>query len=473
MSTSTTSTATSPLIQSSTGLGSGLNINSIVTQLVAAEGQPTYNRINKQESAINTRLSGLGTLKSALSTFQTAVNALKTGTIFQTNSATSSNSAILTVTPGTGSVAASHAIEVTHLAASQSSITTAEFANTAATVGTGTLTFTSAGSSFSLTVDSSNNSLVGLRDAINSASGNTSVSASIVNVDNAAGTGTISKLVLTAKNSGTANAFTVSGTDNDGNNTDNSGLSQIFSANLANQTTAADAVIKVDGQTATRSSNTISNVLQGVTLNLQSAVPGTTVNVGVSLNTGAISTAVNNFVNAYNTLHSTTASLGAYGGVGGANGQLFADPTLEYVTNQMRTLSTGVVSSATGGYNSLAMIGVSVDKTGVMSLDSTQLNKALSANVQSVSNVFSSSDGVATRLGASLSNMLLSSGSISSQTTSLNNQLAALEKQRAAEQRYLDSYQASLQKQYAAMDALVGKYNSTSSYLTSWIAKGA
>lgn len=594
MSSVSSSTQASSLIQSSTGLGSGINIGSIVSQLVTAEGQGTYDRINRQEAAISTHLSGIGTLKSALSTFQAAVSKLQTGSIFQTNAATSSNSDILTVTPGTGSVAANHDIEVLQLATAQSSISNAEFANAAATVGTGKLTFTStSGASFNVDINSANNSLAGVRDAINNAVGNTSVSASIVNVDSGNGTGTVSKLVLTAKQTGTANAFSVSGVDSDLNNTDTNGLSQLFSGNLSNQatatqasitkagfangaavvgtgtlsfanasgstfnvtidntnnsltgirdainnaagntlvsasvisvnnasgsgtvsklvltskqpgsagavtvsgvdgdanntdaaglsqlfsanlnqTTATDAIINVDGQKATRSTNAMSDVLQGVTLNLQSAAVGTKVNVGVTLDTATITGAINGFVSAYNALHSTTKSLQSYGGVGGTNGDLFGDPTVEYVSSQMRSLSTSVVSSLNGGYNSLAMIGVNIDQNGVMSLDSTQLNKALSSNVQSVSNVFSAVDGVATRLKTSLTAVLQSGGSLDTQTNSLNSAMTALEKERLNEQSYLDNYQKTLQKQYNAMDSLVGKYNSTSSFLTSWIAKG-
>ncbi|OAI06601.1 flagellar filament capping protein FliD [Methylomonas methanica] len=460
-------------IVSSTGIGSGIDINSLVTQLVAADGQPALNAIQRQEDSVNTRLSGIGSLKSALSDFQTAVNKLKDGNLFKTHKAASADESILKVAAGAGSVAGSYALEVTQLAKAQKSIS-AEFASSAATVGTGSLTIaTTAGVSFNVTVGSSNNTLTGIRDAINNASGNTSVTASIVNVDNSTGTGTISKLVLTAKNSGLANAFTVTGSDDDGNNTDTSGLSQVFSSNLSAQATAADAIIKVDGQTATRSTNSITDVVQGLTLDLKSAQVGTKVNVDVSLDNEAINKTLTSFVTAYNKLHTTAKDLGKYGGgssgSSSGNGALIGDATLRYVNSQIRQDSTNPVSSATGNYNSLAMIGVKIDKDGVMSLDSTQLNTALSASLQSVSDVFSSSDGVATRLYSKLDNLLQSGGPLDSQQTSLKKQLSTLGDRRADVQIRLDNLQKTLQKQFTAMDVTVGKFKSTGSFLSNWI----
>jgi len=461
-------------IVSSTGLGSGIDIQSLVSQLATAEKQPAVNAIARQQEAVSTRLSGLGTLKSALSTFQTAVAKLKDDTLFKTHAAKSADESIVKATASSGSVAGNYAVEVKQLAKAQKSISNTEFASSSATVGTGTLTFaTTGGSSFSITVDSSNNTLAGIRDAINASSDNSSVTASIINVDNGTGTGTISKLVLTAKNSGTTNAFTVSGSDDDGNNADASGLSRLFTANLDEQTSALDAIIEVDGQTATRSTNSISDVLQGVTLDLQKAEIGTTVNVDVSLDTDAISKAVSGFVSAYNALHSTTAALGKYGGSkdGTGNGALIGDATLRLVTSQIRQNTSASVSSASGNYNSLAMIGVTIDKNGVMSMDETDMETALNSSLSSVADVFSSDNGVATRLDDILDQFLQSGGSIDSQTTSLNNRSAQLEDRLADVETRSETFRAALLKQFTAMDVTVGQFNSTGSFLSNWISK--
>lgn len=465
-------------VTSATGVGSGIDINSIVSQLVKSEGQPAFNAITRQEDAANARLSGLGSLKSALSSFKSSLSGLANGSVFKTHTASSSDEAIVKVTAGTGSVAGSHSVQVTQLATAQQSITNAEFASSAATVGTGTLTITNtAGAAFSVTVDASNNTLAGIRDAINASSSNSAVTASIINVDAADGSGTtVSKLVLTADSTGLSNAFTISGSDTDGDNTNASGLSQLFTAGssgYASPVAAANAQILVDGQTATRSTNSMTDVLPGLTLDLQKAVVGTSVTVGVTLDTASISKTISGFVTAYNALHTSAASLGSYGGTakGATNGALLGDATLRYVNSQLRTNTTGTVSSATSDYNSLAMIGVSVDQYGVMSLDSSKLTTALTSNLESVSDVFSSSDGVATRLSSVLTEMLASGGPIDAQQTSLNSTISGFAAKREAIQLRLDNLQKAMQKQFIAMDVAVAKFQNTGTYLTNALKK--
>ncbi|WP_445372575.1 flagellar filament capping protein FliD [Methylomonas sp. HW2-6] len=459
-------------IVSSTGLGSGIDIQGLVSQLARAETQPQLNAIQRQRDTASARLSGLGTLKSALSDFQTAINALKDGSAFRAHTSSSSDESKLKITADAFAASGTYALEITQLAKAQKAVANVEFAGVTSALNSGTLSFSAtSGDSFNITVDSSNNTLEKLRDAINKADGNTFVSASIVNVDNATHTGTVSKLVLTAKNTGTASGFTVSGTD-DGNIGGNVSLAQLSSANLDIKTVAQDAVISIDGQTATRSSNSITDVLPGVTLNLAAQTEANkpvTINVGVD--NDAIANSINAFVTAYNKLNSTVKNLGKYGGStdGSGNGALIGDSTLRYVATQIRQNTSGTVSSASGDYNSLAMIGVSVNKDGVMSLDSSKLKTALAANFQSVSDVFSSTDGVATRLASKLSGLLQSGGSIDSQQTSLNKTISKLDDRKDDVNVRFERVQAALQKQFIAMDSAVGQFKNTGSFLTNWI----
>lgn len=462
-------------ISSSTGIGSGIDINGIIKQLITAEGQPQFNAITRQETAANSRLSGLGSLKSALSSFQTAVQKLKDSNLFKATQAVSANTAIFTSTAGVGAVPGTHTVEVTQLAASQKSITSTEYSGSgaAASVNGGTLNFTypvgSAKTAFSVTIGA-NATLANVRDAINGATGNNGMTASIINVDSTVTPGTtISKLVLTSKDAGVANGFFVGVTTTDVAGT---GLNVLDTATPANYGTgtvaAADAKIKVDGLSATRSSNTISDVLPGVTLNLQSAAVGTVVNLGVTLDTTAISKTINDFVTAYNGLNTTTHNLGKYGGTsaGATNGALLGNATLRNVTSQLRQDTATPITSSTSGYNSLAMIGVSIDKSGVMALDSTKLTAALTANLSAVSDVFASTNGVATRLDTRLTQYLQSGGPLDSQQTSLNKQLTSFTAKRADVQSRLDSLKASMLKQFTAMDTVIGQLKSTSTYLT-------
>jgi len=480
-------------IVSSVGLGSGIDIQTLVSQLSKAESQPALNAISRQKTIADTRLSGLGTLKSALSDFQAVVAKFKDGSLFKTHKSTSSDETILKVTAGTGSASGAYAVKVTQLAAAQKSITAAEFTDPSALVGGGTLTIGTGSASFDVTTTGTT-TLADLRDAINGASDNSFVNASIVNVDRTPNTvytkgdplygtddplyGTpeyyakVSRLVLTAKNTGEANGFTVTGTDSDG--TDGNDLLRFTSANLQPQTIAANAIIEVDGQTATRSSNNISDVLTGVTLNLQKVSAETTVNVNVGVDNEAIKTAVNEFVTAYNKLSSTTQGLGKFGGAtdgsGSGNGALIGNSTLRYISSQLRQKATDEVFPAeTNKINSLAIIGVAINKDGVMSLDSTKLDAALAADPQSLSNLFSSPDGVAVRMHNRLSDFLQSGGPLDSQQNSLKKQLSALDSRKLDVERRQSSVEAMLLKQFTAMDISVGTFNSTGTFLSNWI----
>jgi flagellar hook-associated protein 2 len=455
-------------ISSSLGIGSGMDINGIVNQLVTAEGQPQFNAITRQENAAKAIVSGLGSLKSALSTFQTAVQKLNDVNLFKTNKATSGNESIVKVTAGAGSTAGSHVMQVTQLAKAQSSIAATEFTGATEVVGSGTMTF-SAGSKtpFSVTIDSSNNTLAGIRDAINGAADNNGVTASIINVNNSTNTGTISKLVLTAKDTGLANGFSVAVTGD-------AGLSRLDTSIPANYTgvAAADAKILMDGQVATRSSNVITDVLPGVTLNLQStAALNTDVNVDITLDNAAIKETISGFVTAYNALNSTTASLGKFAGTsGGSNGALLGDSTLRTIKNDLRQLASAPVTSASSSFNTLKTIGIDVDKDGVMTLDGAKLDQALATNLSSVSDVFSSTDGVATRLRDKVTQYLQSGGPLDTRQTSLNKQLKTLSDKRSTVQLHLDNVQKTLLKQFIAMDTAVGRFQSTGAFLTKQLA---
>jgi flagellar hook-associated protein 2 len=456
-------------ISSSLGIGSGMDINGIVSQLVSAEGQPQLNAITRQETAAKAMVSGLGSLKSALSTFQTAVQKLNDINLFKTTKATSGNESIVKISTSAGSIAGSHVMQVTQLAKAQSSIATAEFTGVTEVVGSGTMTF-SVGTKtpFSITIDAGNNTLAGIRDAINGAAGNNGVTASIINVNNATNTGTISKLVLTAKDTGLANGFSVAVTGD-------AGLSRLDTSVPANFTgvAAADAKILMDGEAATRSSNVITDVLPGVTLNLQSAAAlNTDVNLDISLDNQAIKQTVTDFVTAYNAMFDTADSLGKFAGTsGGSNGVLLGDSTLRIIKNDLRQLASGPVTSASSSYNTLKTIGIDISKDGVMTLDGAKLDQALAANLSSVSDVFSSADGVAARLKAKVAQYLQTGGPLDTRQTSLNKQLKALSDKRSTVQLHLDNVQKSLLKQFIAMDKAVGLFQSTGAFLTNQLAQ--
>ena len=458
-------------ITSSLGIGSGMDINGIVTQLVAAEGQPAMNSINRKEGEANDRLSALGRLKSSLSDFRVATGKLNELGAFSTNKATSQNEDILTVTSGLGAAAGSYSLEVQQLAEAHK-LTSAGFVGNSSVVGSGSLTLSVGGSAFSVVLDGTNNTLQGVRDAINGATDNSGVNASIINVDDGLG-GTVAKLVLTSKETGTANNIAVTAVEDPAV----PGLSSLVYdpagtgiTNLNEQNAAQDAKVLVDGQLATRSSNSIDDIIQGITLDLKTAQTGTVFNVDVSLDEESIKTVAEGFVSAYNGLMSIVKDLGKFDPEGDESGALIGDSTLRNVQTQMRLAVSDTVSSASSSFNSLAMIGITIGRDGEMALNSTDFSAALKDNLGAVSDVFSSSNGVASRLDSRLDQYLQTDGTFDLQTKSLNSQLSRFTDERETVQLRLDNLEKTLMSQFIAMDVTVGRFQSTGAYLGQQLA---
>ncbi len=453
-------------ITSSLGIGSGMDINGIVRQLVEADGRPAFNAIDRKEDAVNSRLSAIGRLKGALSDFQTATGKLNEAGTFNKHETVSGNEDILTASAELGAAAGSYSIEVQQMAEAHK-LTSNGYSGYDDIVGSGSLTLSVDGNSFSVTLDGTNNTLEGVRDEINKASDNSGVNASIINVDDGAG-GTVSKLVLTSKETGTANSITVTATED----ASAPGLSQLVydpdgsgTTNLTEQNVAQDAKILVDGQMATRSTNSITDVIQGVTLDLKAAETGTVFNVDVTLDETSIKDVTEAFVSAYNGLMNIVKDLGRFDTESGESGALVGDSTLRNVQGQIRQAVGNSVSSASSDFNSLAMIGITIDRTGEMSLNSSDFSDALRENLNAVSDVFSSTDGVAARLDTRLDQYLDSGGTFDLQTKSLNKQLSRYSDDRDTVQLRLDNMERTLLKQFIAMDVAVGQFQNTGAFL--------
>ena len=247
----------------SAGLGSGLDIEGLVSKLVAAEGQPASLRLNRKEVELQADLSALGSLKGALSAFQTSVQSLKYSSSFQARTATSSNTDLFTVSADSSAVAGSFSIKVEQLAQS-AKMRSGDFASETAVLGAGTLTLGLGASSFTISV-ASDTTLAGVRDAINKASDNPGIKATLIKVDSG------SQLVLTSDKVGAANTISIGATDTDA--LDGNDLTRLATASLTSIQTASDAIIYVDGQKVTKDSNSFSDVISGVTISLKKADP--------------------------------------------------------------------------------------------------------------------------------------------------------------------------------------------------------
>lgn len=375
---------------SSPGIGSGLNVNSLVSQLMATEQQPLV-ALQTQQASYQAEISAYGSLQGALSTLQTAVTSLSNASVFSAYSTSASTPGYFTSSADSTASAGSYNLSVNYLAQSQKLVTGA-YADTTSAVGTGIITFqygtyNSGTDTYSLnaakptqtvTIDSAHSSLSGIRDAINAA--NIGVSASITN------DGTGYRLVLTSKDSGAANSLKVS--------VDNASLSALTYdptlagvKNLSQTVAAQNASFTLDGLPMSKASNTITDAIQGVTLTLtQPTVAPVTLNV--ARDTSSIQSAVQAFVNDYNAAQANINSLSGYNASTNTASILTGDSTLFTIQNQMRTILNTPLSTAGGGLTNLADIGVNFQKDGTLALDTTKLNAVLADPTKNISTLF-------------------------------------------------------------------------------------
>lgn len=455
----------------SSGLGSGLNIESLISSLMAAEQKPVT-LLQTKESKETTKLSSWGQIKSALSSLQVAAQALDTRSEFVTFKSSIADSSIASAAISGSAVAGNYSIEVSQLASSQK-IKSAGYASMSSAITSSTLPATltleigsTTGGVFSgdssktktITIDSSNNTLSGLRDAINATK--SGVSASLVND----GGSSPYRLVLTSDSTGTANTFKLSGlADLSYDPATGSGTG------LSTTNAATNAQLKIDGMSVVKSSNTVTDAIQGVTLNLSKTNVGSATTLTVSNDTAAVQTKVAAFVSAYNSLNSVIKVQTAYDPNTKAAGTLNGDSSVRNIQSQLKNILTSVVGS--GSMARLSDAGVAFQKDGSLALDSAKLQAALAKPTQDVAGLFvkdstTSSNGVASQIATRVASMLGSGGMLTARTDGINATIKALDKRIDTLNTRLTSIETRYRAQFTALDKTVSSMNSTSSFLT-------
>jgi flagellar hook-associated protein 2 len=380
---------------SSPGIGSGLDVNGLVSQLMALEQRP-LSLLNTKEAKLQAQLSAYGSLKGALSSFQSAVATLATPAKFTAVKASVADSTVLSASAASTASPGSYSIEVQTLAQAQK-LKSDTFEATSDAVGTGSLTIqfgTYSGGSFTLnpekstktvTIGSANASLAGVRDAINAA--DVGVSASIIN------DGSGYRLVIASEDAGVANALKITVADDDLDNTDAAGLSQLVydastggTTNLSQTVPAQNAAAIIDGIAISKSTNTWTDAIEGVTLNLLKE--GETTTLKVAKDTAGTKAAVESFIKAFNDLNATLTSLSKYDAASKQASILTGDATVRSVQSQLRGLFNAALSTAGGGLTSLAQIGVTFQTDGTLKLDSSKLTAALNDGTKDVATLF-------------------------------------------------------------------------------------
>ncbi|MFD2366375.1 flagellar filament capping protein FliD [Pseudoduganella sp. GCM10020061] len=404
---------------SSAGIGSNLDIEGIISKLMSVEQQP-LTKLARTEASYQAKLSGFGMLKGAMSAFQTAVKGLADPNKFQAVKAAVADTTIATASGSAATKPGTYSLEVSQLASSQKLVAQGQ-ASDATAIGKGVITFdfgtitggtlangTYSGASFAssgagvktVTIDATNNSLAGIRDAINKAG--IGVTAKIVND----GSGTPYRLSLTNEKTGAASAMKISVADT----APDTGLSALLNHDPAgtqklSQTSAAqDAKFTVDGIAITKPTNSVSDVVDGLTLNLQKVTTSAT-SVTVTRDTGAIKDSINAFVKAYNEISANLRDSSAYDPATKSAAILNGEATVRNMQTQIRGVLSMPVAGGTTVLNSLSQAGVTMQKDGSLLVDSAKLDKAIADNFDDLGSLFAavgkSTDGAVAYKGVS------------------------------------------------------------------------
>ena len=463
---SSASTGTGSGLIQSLGIGSGLDVQSLVKQLVAADRAPLAARITRQASSIATSLSAMGSLKGAISSFQSALTPMRTVSQFQVMAATSTDETIFSATATSGAVAGSYGVEVRQLAQPEQLISTAFAGGATAPVGSGTLQISLAGASFAVTIAAGKATLADVRDGINAASDNPGVKATLVYGISGA------QLVLTSAATGAGNAINVAVSNAAGS------LAQLSytGASDTHYTEAQqpkDAIVVISGVEHHSSGNVVEGAIDGVTLSLHTAKTGTTLNLAVSNDQNAVIANVNKLVAAYNSMQGQFKALGGYNAATKTGGPLLGDFLLNGAQSQLNRGMTEQVAGLNSRYASLAALGVSTGADGTMSVNNSKLQAALTADGSSVARLFSCPQGIATRLDATATKLLGSGGAIAARDTNIATGQQDVIAQKTALDARMVLVQQRYLRQFNALDSLMSSLQATSNYLTQQLANTA
>ncbi|WP_163935854.1 flagellar filament capping protein FliD [Paraferrimonas sp. SM1919] len=434
------------------GIGSGLDINGIVESLVNVEKAPKVALFDKQQGELTTEISAIGALKAAMESFQEKLQALQDEVTYNSSKVTQSNKDYLTATVAEGVAASSYSIEVNQLATAHK-LASVPLTSAESIPGAGFLKISSGEETFQVDLTWSD-SLQDAADLINNSEQNSTVTAAVISSDDGA------RLVLTSKETGTANNITVipRGSDN---------LKAAFDAINMTDIAAQDAQLLIDGFAVTSSSNTVENAINGVTLDLKQAALGEATKVTISADNGKTTTAVKEFVDSYNELISTMSSMSGYDSETGDAGVLQGDSLIRTFQSQVR--NSLFKSFSDGGEDKiLSHYGISLDEFGKMSLDTAKLNDTLETSPNKVQHFFAAEDsGFAAHLHSVVDVYTQTGGLLDSRDQTLDIQMERIEDSRVALDRKMVSYEARLYAQYSAMDLLVAQLNTQGSFLAS------
>lgn len=467
---------------SSPGLGSSLDVNSIVSQLVAASKTP-LTQLNKQTSSLQAKLSAFGTIKSQLASLEDAASDLMSSSTWSARTFSSSNTSALTGTATSSAVATSFSVNVINLAQAQSTHSSA--VSTGSAIGmAGQLRITlgswsganfSAGSAGEVSVNiEDTDTLSDIASKLNAA--DAGIVATVVT------SGGFDQLVVQSTETGASNGFQIQAFDELGGllGDDSTALGKLSYASDGNalygmawSQDGQDASATIGGITVTSATNTIKDVMSGVTLQLSQTTTAP-VTVVIGTDTDSMKTKLQAFVDAYNTLTSNISTLTAYNATTKVAGTLQGDSTAVGIQNTLRRMFGAAGPSGTS-FTHLSDIGIEMQSDGTLSIDDTKLSNALTKPEElktflGDAGSSTTTSGLARRFYDFAFGANSVSGSVSNRNAALQKAIDRNTDEATKLNDRLTAYQTRLYKQFNALDTKMASLNSLSAYVTQQLA---
>lgn len=440
-------------ISATSGVVSNIDYSSLIQSLVSVRRQ-SVTQLEADKKTLEKTRSAYGTLSTKVQELKTAADALRTATGFKAFTASSSDTNLSTATASSSASAGTYSLKITTIARAHKIAANGVAAETSTVAAApGVFEFkVGAGAVQSVAVDATT-TLSGLRDSINGLKAG--VTAAIVN-DGAGATPY--RLILTSDKTGTANGVTIT--------TNNTSLN--FATTLQ---AAVDATFNVDGLNYTRSSNTVADVITGVTLDFKGEDPAKTVNINVVRDTEDIKKKVTAFMDKYNATVSYIKANNRYDRETKTAGAFFSDSVARSVLEDLRKAMNSAVAGLPDTMNRLQHIGIKSDKEGVLSLDSSKLSAALSSNFDGVVNLFVKGAST-TGFGELLYNTTnqiddFVDGRIKGRQKGLDKNINYIKNNILNKERSLAAYEDQLRSQFTGLETMLAGMRNQGNFLSS------
>ena len=445
---------------SSLGVGSGMDLEDTVQQLVQAERMPEEQRINRNEQRAEEQLSALGKLRQVADEFSEGIGDLTDLSSFARMNAESSDPDLFTAEAEEDAPSGSFSVQVEQLAESQR-IASEGFDDPDTEVGTGTLSLETEDGGFDVVIDEENNTVAGIRDAINNAPGNDDeVTASLFNTEEGV------RLTLESADTGEDAAVSISSEGGDG------GLSVLEfdpedpdAGDMEVIREAQDAVAFVDGFEQRSSDNTLDEVIDGVSIDLQSADPDAVETLEISRDEEGARESIQQFVDGYNNLIGQMNELTDYDPEEQEAAPLQGDSTARQFVSQLQGVLNTQVEDLDADFSSLAELGIVSTREGTLEVDQDRLDQAMSEDFEAVGELFGGDDGVATRMDEVVEQYTGFDGLLENRESGLQDRLSSLDDQMDRLDERMERVEARYIEEFSNMDSLVAELQQTGDFL--------